>query len=197
VSVVPSRRVFLKSSGLALVSFGVLPRFLARTALAAGGGARRKTIVVLFQRGACDGLNTVVPYGESAYRSLRPSIAIPPPSGGHEAAVDLDGFFGLHPALGPLLPAWREGSLGIVHAAGSPDGTRSHFDAQDFMESGTPGFGMPFRSLQDAEHLIAMSGGHRQIIVGQLAPFSADITCKLLPFTLNTIPRTELTLARS
>jgi uncharacterized protein (DUF1501 family) len=139
VSVVPSRRVFLKSSGLALVSFGVLPRFLARTALAAGGGARRKTIVVLFQRGACDGLNTVIPYGESAYRSLRPSIAIPPPSGGHESAVDLDGFFGLHPALGPLLPAWREGSLGLVHAAGSPDGTRSHFDAQDFMESGTPG----------------------------------------------------------
>ena len=138
MSTVTTRRVFLRSSSLAVVSFGVLPRFLARTALAVEG-TRRKTLVVLFQRGACDGLNTVVPYGESAYRSLRPSIAVPPPNGGKEAALDLDGFFGLHPALEPLLPAWREGSLAVVHAVGSPDATRSHFDAQDFMESGTPG----------------------------------------------------------
>ena len=134
-----TRRVFLRSSGLAVVSFGALPRFLARTALAAAGITRRKTLVVLFQRGACDGLNTVVPFGDSAYRSLRPSIAVPPPNGGKDAALDLDGFFGLHPALAPLLPAWREGSLAVVHAVGSPDATRSHFDAQDFMESGTPG----------------------------------------------------------
>ena len=133
-----TRRVFLKSSGLAVVSFGALPHFLARTAQA-GSPRRRKTLVVLFQRGACDGLNTVVPYGETAYRSLRPSIAIPRPNGGREAALDLDGFFGLHPALEPLLPSWREGSLAVVHAVGSPDTTRSHFDAQDFMESGTPG----------------------------------------------------------
>ncbi len=136
-----TRRFFLKSSGLALVSFGVAPRFLTRAAYAAEGAMRRrKTVVTIFQRGACDGLNTVVPYGEKAYYALRPSIAVPAPrGGGKDAALDLDGFFGLHPALQPLLPLWQERSLAIVHAVGSPDATRSHFDAQDFMESGTPG----------------------------------------------------------
>jgi uncharacterized protein (DUF1501 family) len=134
------RRVFLKSSGLALVSFGVVPRFLERAAFASETSSHKKTLVVIFQRGACDGLNVVVPYGERAYHALRPSIAVPSPRGGSkDAALDLDGFFGLHPALEPLLPLWKEGSLGIVHAIGSPDPTRSHFDAQDFMESGTPG----------------------------------------------------------
>ena len=133
-----TRRIFLKSTGLALVSFGIAPRVLLRTAYAAGSG-RRKTLVVVFQRGACDGLNVVIPYGEEAYRRLRPTIAVPAPGGGREAALDLDGFFGLHPALEPLLPLWKDGSLAAVHAVGSPDATRSHFDAQDFMESGTPG----------------------------------------------------------
>ena len=135
-----TRRFFLKSSGLALVSFGVAPRALVRALHAAERGRRRKTLVVVFQRGACDGLNTVVPYGESSYRKLRPTIAIPAPrGGGRDAALDLDGRFGLHPALEPLLPLFRDGSLAAVHAVGSPDATRSHFDAQDFMESGTPG----------------------------------------------------------
>jgi uncharacterized protein (DUF1501 family) len=135
-----TRRIFLKSSSLALVSFGVVPKALMRVALAAETAPRGKTLVVVFQRGACDGLNTVVPYAEAAYRSLRPSIAIPAPKGAaKDAALDLDGFFGLHPALGPLLPLWKEGSLAAVQAIGSPDTTRSHFDAQDFMESGTPG----------------------------------------------------------
>lgn len=135
-----SRRFFLKSSGLGLVSYGAAPRFLVRAAHADEGARRRKTVVVVFQRGACDGLNTVIPYGEAAYRSLRPNIAVPGPRGGSkDAALDLDGFFGLHPALEPLLPLWREGSLAAVQAVGSPDATRSHFDAQDFMESGTPG----------------------------------------------------------
>jgi uncharacterized protein (DUF1501 family) len=135
-----TRRFFLRASGLTLVSFGAAPRVLLRSALAAEASGRKKTLVVVFQRGACDGLNTVVPYGETAYAQLRPSIAIPAPrAGGGVAALDLDGFFGLHPALEPLLPLWRERSLAIVHAVGSPDGTRSHFDAQDFMESGTPG----------------------------------------------------------
>jgi uncharacterized protein (DUF1501 family) len=134
-----SRRIFLKSSGLALVSFGVAPRVLLRTVHAAPG-RRGKVLVVVFQRGACDGLNTVIPYGEDAYRRLRPTIAVPAPRGGsREAALDLDGQFGLHPALEPLLPSYRDGSLAVVHAVGSPDPTRSHFDAQDFMESGTPG----------------------------------------------------------
>ena len=135
-----TRRFFLKSSGLALVSFGVAPRALVRAVYAAQSGARRKTLVVVFQRGACDGLNTVVPYGESPYRTLRRTIAIPAPRGGaRDAALDLDGHFGLHPALAPLLPLFEDGTLAAVHAVGSPDATRSHFDAQDFMESGTPG----------------------------------------------------------
>jgi len=135
-----TRRFFLKASGLAMVSFGAAPRVLERVAHAAEPMRRRKAIVVVFQRGACDGLNTVVPYGEPAYHALRPTIAVPAPRGGApDAALDLDGFFGLHPALRPLLPLWREGSLGAVQAVGSPDATRSHFDAQDFMESGTPG----------------------------------------------------------
>ena len=134
------RRIFLKSSGLALVSFGVLPKFLVRAAYAEGEAARRKkALVVVFQRGACDGLNTVIPYGDSLYRSLRPSIAVPAPKADGKSALDLGGHFGLHPALEPLLPLWKEGSLAAVHAIGSPDPTRSHFDAQDFMESGTPG----------------------------------------------------------
>jgi len=133
------RRVFLKSSGLALVSFGALPGVFVRAASASEGARRKKALVVVFQRGACDGLNTVVPFGESAYRTLRPSIAVAAPGASTASARDLDGFFGLHPALDPLLPLWKDGSLGVVHAIGSPDATRSHFDAQDFMESGTPG----------------------------------------------------------
>ncbi len=135
-----TRRFFLKSSGMALVAFGAVPGSLVRSAYAADGARRKKTLVVVFQRGACDGLNVVVPYGEEAYRRLRRTIAIPPPRGGSlDASLDLDGFFGLHPALEPLLPLWKEGSLGALQAVGSPDATRSHFDAQDFMESGTPG----------------------------------------------------------
>jgi uncharacterized protein (DUF1501 family) len=134
-----SRRIFLKSSALAGVVFGAAPRSLMRSVFAAEG-ARKKTFVVVFQRGACDGLNTVVPYGDSEYRKARPSIFIPSPKQGDAAsAIDLDGHFGLHPALADLAPLYRSGSLGIVHAVGSPDTSRSHFDCQDFMESGTPG----------------------------------------------------------
>ena len=136
-----SRRFFLKSSGLALVSFGLAPQALVRSVYAASGAQRnRKALVVIFQRGAVDGLNTVIPYADPVYRRLRPTIAIAAPRGGsRDAALDLDAQFGLHPALEPLLPAWQEGSLAVVNAVGSPDATRSHFDAQDFMESGTPG----------------------------------------------------------
>lgn len=135
-----SRRVFLKSSALAAVVFGAAPRALLRSVYAQEKTARRKTLVVVFQRGACDGLNTVIPYGDPGYAKARPTIAIPAPGRGRAgSALDLDGHFGLHPALADLLPLYQEGSLGIVHAIGSPDVTRSHFDAQDFMESGTPG----------------------------------------------------------
>lgn len=136
-----TRRVFLKSSGLAMLAFGCAPAALLRAAAATTTPARRqRTLVVLFQRGACDGLNIVVPYADPAYARLRPSIAVPAPrAGASDVALDLDGFFGLHPALAPLMPLWKDGRLAAVHAIGSPDTTRSHFDAQDFMESGTPG----------------------------------------------------------
>jgi len=135
-----SRRIFLKSAALAGLVFGAAPRALMRSVYAQGARAKGKTLVVIFQRGACDGLNTVIPYGDPGYSRARPTIAIPAAGGGREgAALDLDGHFGLHPALADLLPLYKEGQLGIVEAIGSPDSTRSHFDAQDFMESGTPG----------------------------------------------------------
>jgi uncharacterized protein (DUF1501 family) len=99
---------------------------------------RPKLLVAIFQRGAVDGLNVVVPYGEAEYFAARPSIAVDAP-GRELGALDLDGFFGLHPRLKPLMPFWTGQRLAVVHATGSPDATRSHFDAQDFMESATPG----------------------------------------------------------
>ncbi len=96
-------------------------------------------LVAVFQRGAADGLNIVVPHGEPRYYRMRPSIAVPRPGSGPEAAVELNGFFGLHLALAPLKPIYDARNLAIIEAVGSPDPTRSHFDAQDFMESGTPG----------------------------------------------------------
>jgi uncharacterized protein (DUF1501 family) len=140
------RRVFMKSGAMALVTMGLSPSFLRRTAFAtdllhgaaANGASRGKTLICLFQRGAADALNVVVPHGEAAYYRLRPNIAIPRPGGSSAGAVDLDGFFGLHPALSPMKPLWDMGILAPVHAVGSPSSTRSHFDAQDYMESGTP-----------------------------------------------------------
>jgi uncharacterized protein (DUF1501 family) len=131
-----SRRAFLRSGALALVSFGLDPLFLARAAFARdpAANARRKVLVCVFQRGAVDGLSMVVPHGDAAYYRERPRIAIPAAQ-----VLDLDGHFGLHPALSGLMPLWRQGALTPVHAVGSPDLTRSHFDAQDYMESGTPG----------------------------------------------------------
>ena len=131
-----SRRQFLKSTGLGFLALGLPPSFLARAAEAQQTN-RGKTLVVVFQRGAMDGLNAVVPFKDPAYYSLRPSIAIP--ESGENRIVDLDGFYGLHPALAPLKTIYDKKQLAIVHAAGSPDNTRSHFDAQDYMEIGTPG----------------------------------------------------------
>jgi uncharacterized protein (DUF1501 family) len=134
-----SRRYFLKNGGIAMVGMAALPSFLQR-AVASTTGPAKKKMVVLFQRGAMDGLNVVVPFGEPNYYRMRPTIAIPQPKrSGADAALDLDGFFGLHPSLQPILPLFRSGQLAIVQAVGSPDPTRSHFDAQDYMESGTPG----------------------------------------------------------
>src|SRR5438876_846895 len=134
-----SRRVFLKEGAFALVSLGFAPSFLARTAFAQGRSSRSKMLIAIFQRGAVDGLSVVVPFGEGEYYRARPSIAIPRPASAEAAAIDLDGFFGLNPRLQPLQPLWERHELAIVHACGSPDTTRSHFDAQDYMETATPG----------------------------------------------------------
>jgi uncharacterized protein (DUF1501 family) len=131
-----SRRQFLRSAG-ALAALGAVPGFLGR-ALAASGAASGKTLVVVFLRGGADGLSIVPPVGDPAYRAARPTLALAAP-GKDGGALRLDDVFGLHPALSALLPLWSDGSLGIVHAAGLPGATRSHFDAQDFCESGTPG----------------------------------------------------------
>ncbi|MES2176253.1 MAG: DUF1501 domain-containing protein [Gemmatimonadota bacterium] len=142
-----NRRVFMKSGALSLVTLGLSPSFLRRTAFgsellsgAALKASRGKTLICLFQRGAADALNVVVPHGEQAYYKLRPNIAIPRPSmsTGPAGAIDLDGFFGLHPSLAPMKPLWDQGILAPIHAVGSPSATRSHFDAQDYMETGTP-----------------------------------------------------------
>ncbi len=136
----PTRRYFLKNSAIAVAGLGLMPSFLARAAATNTERRKNKVLIAIFQRGAVDGLNMVVPFGERAYYDMRPSISVPAPSAGAvEAAINLDGFFGLHPALRPFQPLYAQGRLAIVHAAGSPDSTRSHFDAQDFMETGTPG----------------------------------------------------------
>ncbi len=129
-----SRRFFLHRGALAVAGTTALPGFLVRSVLAETAGAPNRRMVVIFQRGAADGLNVVVPYREKNYYAMRPSIAIP-----QNQVIDLDGFFGLHPSLTSFKPLYDTGHLAIVHAAGSPDMSRSHFDAQDFMESGTPG----------------------------------------------------------
>lgn len=136
-----SRRIFLKNSALAIFGVGTIPAWLSRSVYAgdSSNARRKKILIAIFQRGAVDGLNMVVPFGEPRYYQLRPSIAIPKPDGTGKSAVDLDGFFGLHPSLASLKPLYDARHLAIVDAVGSPDPTRSHFDAQDYMESGTPG----------------------------------------------------------
>src|SRR5215204_3964950 len=138
------RRYFLKSSGIGLASFGLMsaaPNFLHQFANAqtqTDRRGRKKILICIFQRGAVDGLNMVVPYGDSEYYNLRNAIAIRKPNE-TDGAVNLDGYFGLHPSLKPFQAFWNNKQLAVVHSAGSPDNTRSHFDAQDYMESGTPG----------------------------------------------------------
>ena len=131
-----SRRFFLRNGALAIAGTTAIPSFLVRSVMAEAAAvtAPGRQLVVIFQRGAADGLNVVVPYRENNYYAMRPGIAIP-----DNQVIDLDGFFGLHPALAPFKPLYDQGHLAIIHAAGSPDMSRSHFDAQDYMESGTPG----------------------------------------------------------
>src|SRR5438105_5505262 len=168
-----TRRAFLKGGAMALVGTAAIPGFLTRAVYGSTTPITgKKRLVVLFQRGAADGLNIVVPDGEQAYYSMRPTIAIPRPQNGKDAVIDLDGFFGLHPSMTSFKPLWDQGHLAIIHAAGSPDNTRSHFDAQDYMESGTPGVkatedGWLNRALREAAAKAAAKSS------GQVSPFRA------------------------
>ena len=172
-----TRRVFVRNGALALVGTSIIPSFLTRAVFAAEtAGAAGRRLVVLFQRGAADGLNIVVPHGEAAYYNMRPSIAIPRPKAGIDSAIDLDGFFGLHPSMTAFKPLWDSGHLAIVHAAGSPDNTRSHFDAQDYMESGTPGV----KSTEDGWLNRALTGVQEPAS----SPFRAVAMGGALPRTL-------------
>ena len=192
-----TRRIFLRGSAMAMAGAGSVPFWLGRAAATTQG--KRKILVVIFQRGAADGLNMVVPFAEKRYYELRPTIAIQAPgsSNGPASAIDLDGRFGLNPALQPLKALWDRQMLAVVEATGSPDPTRSHFDAQDYMESGTPGLktdGWLNRALppagQDISPLraIAMSatlprtlrGDHSAIAVRDLQQFRAQDTASIL-----------------
>ena len=130
---------------MAVIGTAAVPSFLTRAAWGVASAASNKRLVVIFQRGAADGLNIVIPHAEPSYYTMRPSIAIP-----RQQVIELDGFFGLHPSLASFKPLWEQGHLAIVHAAGSPDTTRSHFDAQDYMESGTPGVKNTQRRLAES-----------------------------------------------
>jgi uncharacterized protein (DUF1501 family) len=166
-----TRRGFMKGGALALFGTAAIPAFLSRSVLAevTTAAANKKKLVILFQRGAVDGLNVVVPYREKNYYAMRPSIAIQ-----EKDVLDLDGFFGLHPSMAAFKPLYEEGHLAIVHAAGSPDTTRSHFDAQDYMESGTPGVkstadGWLNRALQ-AEMTTGKPSAFRAVALGTQVP---------------------------
>ncbi|HEX9564577.1 MAG TPA: DUF1501 domain-containing protein [Gemmatimonadaceae bacterium] len=168
------RRVFVKNGAMALVTMGLSPSFLRRATFAADLGATRKgkILICLFQRGAADGISMIVPHGEAAYYQARPNIAIPRPrSGLGGAAIDLDGFFGLHPALEPFERLYRDGLLAPIHAVGSPSATRSHFDAQDYMESGTP----DRKSTPDGwlNRYLAVHGTCEQCDAANASPFRA------------------------
>src|SRR5262245_33659219 len=132
-----SRRYFIRSSAIAVAGAGFAPSWMLRAA-SIQSETRRKILIAIFQRGAADGLNIVVPFSDKRYYELRPTIAIPEP-GKPNGALDLDGHFGFHPSLQALKPLWTAGQLALIHASGSPDPNRSHFEAQDYMESGTPG----------------------------------------------------------
>jgi uncharacterized protein (DUF1501 family) len=168
------RRVFVKDGALALVTLGLSPSFLRRATFAAElkNARKGKILICLFQRGAADGINMVVPHGEAAYYAARPNIAIPRPrSGSTDAAIDLDGFFGLHPALEPFMKLYRDGLLAPIHAVGSPSATRSHFDAQDYMESGTP----DRKSTQDGwlNRYLAVQGTCQECATAEKSAFRA------------------------
>src|ERR1044071_2673507 len=197
-----NRRAFVRSGALSFVTLGLAPSFLRRSAFAAEllkgagtyGNARGKVLICLFQRGAADALNVVVPFGEQAYYNMRPSIAIPRPvSGAAQAAIDLDGFFGLHPSLSPFKQLWDNGILAPVHAVGSPSNTRSHFDAQDYMESATP----DNKGTRDGwlNRYLAGKGACEECKIGATAKNSTFRAVSMTPQTPRILEGPEATIA--
>lgn len=178
-STITGRREFLKRAAILGAAGVAMLSPYAWAARAAEGDSSRKRLVVVFLRGAVDGLNVVVPYGEPRYYEARPTIAIPR-AGGEGGAVKLDGFFGLNPALAALEPHWRDGTLAFVHACGSPDPTRSHFEAQEYMESGTPGVISTGDGWMDRV-LAAMPGKHGPTEALSLGPVVPRILSGRMP----------------
>ncbi|MGH9449702.1 MAG: DUF1501 domain-containing protein [Terriglobia bacterium] len=200
-----TRRYFLKSAGLSLFGVGAVPAFLRRTAFAIEStqtSARKKILVAVFMRGAVDGLNVVVPYGEKDYYKMRPTIAIPAPGKSAdrtESAVDLDGYFGFHPRLEALKPIFDQGHLAVVDAAGSPSHSRSHFEAQDFMETATPdvpntkdgwlnrylrftpeGDATPFRAVAASPRMpLTLQGAAHALAIGDVRNFKLRLNPRL------------------
>lgn len=133
-----TRRAFLRNSGLSVfgLTLGGIPAFLTRTASAASSGirAKRPILVTIFQRGAMDGVMAVQPLADPQLAQLRPGLLLPATS-----LLALDDRFGMHPGGSAFSSLYKQGQLAVVHGAGSPEKNRSHFDAQDYMESGTPG----------------------------------------------------------
>jgi uncharacterized protein (DUF1501 family) len=165
-----TRRVFLKNGAMTAIAMAAMPAFLEHAVFADDSLTRNRRLVVIFQRGAADGLNVVVPHGEPSYYRMRPTIAIP-----RGQVIDLDGMFGLHPSLANFKPLWDQGHLAVVHASGSPDPTRSHFDAQDYMESGTPGVkstedGWLNRTLKSSAPASGAEAPFRGIALGTTLP---------------------------
>ena len=134
-----SRREFLRLGGLSLVLLGAERTGFAKASTSNNVSKGDGVLVVHFQRGAADGLHMVAPYRDKRYRQLRGALALAEPGKGEESTIDLGDGFAFHPALARLHPYYKKGQLAVVHNVGSPDTTRSHFDAQDYMESGAPG----------------------------------------------------------
>ena len=174
-----NRRDFLIDAGIftvsALTAIGT-HACIARSATY--DSSNQKRLIVIFLRGAVDGLNVVVPYSETAYYQARPKIAIPQP-GQQGGVLDLDGRFGLHPALAPLIPLWQQKTLAFVHACGSPDPTRSHFDAQYYMEGGTP----DVKNTSDGwmNRLLKILSGHSPIQAVSLGATTPHILSGRMP----------------
>lgn len=186
-----SRRGLLVGASLGLLGWATRRSALAQVAV--GSAKERNVLVIVFLRGGADGLNMLVPHGDDGYYRARPAVGV-----ARAKALDLDGFFGLHPALAPLLPIYHEGRLAAIHAVGSDDRTHSHFEAMDTMERGVadrngPSSGWVARYLAATESVdpsplravalgtktpTALVGATHATTVGSLSDYRLDVPPK-------------------